>query len=252
MIQLNNVTKRYRLPDKDVHAVREVSLSINRREIFGVIGLSGAGKSTLVRLLNRLEEVDKGEVKIDGVQLSTLPQKELRQFRRKVGMIFQHFQLLRSRTVWGNVALPLELGGWKKEDIHKRVAEVIALVGLCEQVKQYPSQLSGGQKQRVAIARALATKPDILLSDEATSALDPETTRSILQLLRQINKKTGITIVLITHAMDVIDQICNRVAIMESGEIVELGDVTQVFSNPQSRTGKSFLRKETKVVNSCA
>lgn len=242
MIELKNIRKVFRSPDgQSLEALKGVSLRIGEGEIFGIIGLSGAGKSTLLRMLNRLEEPTEGDVFIRGVSMVSLDAKGLRRARRRMGMIFQHFNLLRSRTVSGNVAYPLEIDGWAREDIRERVAEMLELVGLADKADSYPSQLSGGQKQRVAIARALANRPELLLSDEATSALDPKTTKSILQLLGEINRKLGLTIVLITHEMDVIREICHRVAIMEGGEVVETGTVQEVFMNPRSRTSQEFL-----------
>ncbi len=243
MISLKGVSKTFTSNGVQVQAIGHVDLQVQKNEIFGIVGLSGAGKSTLVRLINRLEVPDRGKVLVEGLDLSTLSSKDLQGFRRKVGMIFQHFQLLTSRTVHGNVALPLELAGWSKTAIDDRVKVVLDLVGLSEKVNQYTSQLSGGQKQRVAIARAIATSPDILLCDEATSALDPETTDSILQLIRDLKEKLAMTVVLITHEMDVVREICDRVAIMEDGHVVEEGPVDQVFSQPKSKTGRSFLGK---------
>lgn len=242
MIELKNIRKVFCSPDgRSLEALRGVSLKIEEGEIFGIIGLSGAGKSTLLRMLNRLEEPTDGDVLIRGVSMVSLDEEGLRRARRRMGMIFQHFNLLRSRTVSGNVAYPLEIDGWAKEDIGERVTEMLDLVGLADKADSYPSQLSGGQKQRVAIARALANRPDLLLSDEATSALDPKTTKSILQLLGEINRKLGLTIVLITHEMNVIREICHKVAIMEDGEVVETGTVQEVFMNPRSRTSQEFL-----------
>ena len=203
---------------------------------------SGAGKSTLIRLLNRLEEPDRGSLHIDGVDVLALRDAELRAFRQRVGMIFQHFNLLSSKTVAENVAFPLRIAGWTSaSEIQQRVQELLALVGLADQADKYPSQLSGGQKQRVGIARALASRPQVLLSDEATSALDPETTRSILALLQQINRELGLTVVLITHQMQVIKQVAHRVAVMDAGQIVEQGETLQVFSAPQHETTRSLL-----------
>ncbi|WFA09273.1 ATP-binding cassette domain-containing protein [Tissierella sp. Yu-01] len=241
MIQLIDVSKTFKTDKTNVHAVKDVNLTINDGEIFGVIGYSGAGKSTLVRCINLLERPTKGQVLIDGVDLLHLKEKELRLHRQKIGMIFQQFNLLASRTVLENVAFPLRYRGISKEKITEKVLSLLDLVGIADKSSAYPSQLSGGQKQRVAIARALATDPSILLCDEATSALDPQTIKSILNLLKEVNKKLGITIVIITHEMNVIKEICNRVAVMEDGKVVELNDVISVFSNPQAQITKDFI-----------
>lgn len=243
MIELRELTKTY----GNLTAVDNVSLEIRENEIFGIIGLSGAGKSTLVRLINRLEEADRGLVSIDGTVITDLPGKELNTIRKKTGMIFQNFNLLQSRNVYRNVAYPLEISGWNKKDIKIRVKEMLKLVGLEEKEDSRISSLSGGQKQRVAIARALASGPKVLLCDEATSALDPQTTRSILTLIKKIQKEFGLTVVMITHQMEVIKEVCDRVALMEKGQIVECGNVESVFSNPQSSLAKDFvahLRKD--------
>ena len=224
MIQLRGVKKIYRAPDgNSVEALSGIDLDIGDGEIFGIIGLSGAGKSTLLRTVNRLEEPSSGKIFIDGREITALDAGGLRLARRKIGMIFQHFNLLASRTVTGNVAFPLELERWKPKDVKDRVAEMLDVVELSDKAGSYPSQLSGGQKQRVAIARALANRPHVLLSDEATSALDPRTTKSILSLLAGINRLMGLTIVVVTHEMNVIREICSRVAIIEAGRIVENG-----------------------------
>jgi len=241
MIALEGVTKDFILPGQTVHAVRDVSLTIDQSEIFGIIGFSGAGKSTLVRCINLLERPTSGRVVLDGVDLTALPQTELRKMRQKIGMIFQQFNLFASRTVFQNIAYPLQHGRLKKEQIAKRVRELLSLVDLKEKEDAYPSQLSGGQKQRVAIARALACNPDILLCDEATSALDPQTTLSILQLLKKLNVQLGITIVVITHEMQVVKEICGRVAVMEDGAVVEQGDVFSVFAAPRQKITKAFV-----------
>lgn len=241
MIQLIDVSKTFESESGTVHAVKDVNLTIEKAEIFGVIGYSGAGKSTLVRCLNLLERPTKGQVLIDGVDLCTLNEKELRKHRQKIGMIFQQFNLLGSRTVYENVAFPLRYQGISKKDIEDRVNSLLELVGITDKKNAYPSQLSGGQKQRVAIARALANKPGILLCDEATSALDPQTTQSILKLLKDVNKKLGITIVIITHEMSVIKDICHRVAVMEDGYVVELNDVVSIFSHPKAQITKDFI-----------
>ena len=221
MIELKHLGKTYETSSGSVTALRDIDLTIQDGEIFGVIGLSGAGKSTLVRCINLLERPTQGEVWIDGQELTRLPQKQLLAMRRNIGMIFQGFNLLEQRTVLSNVAFPLMLAGEKKDKAQARAAELLGLVGLSDKAKSYPSQLSGGQKQRVAIARALSTSPKYLLCDEATSALDPNTTRSILELLRQINRDLGVTIIIITHEMKVIDQICDRVAVIDHSSIAE-------------------------------
>jgi D-methionine transport system ATP-binding protein len=245
MIQIKEVVKTY--PARDggsvVTALDGVTLTINRGDIFGIVGYSGAGKSTLLRLINGLEMPTKGEVIVDGKEISRLKERELRQARQKIGMIFQHFHLLWSRTVRENVAFPLEVAGLPKEQIRKRVDQLLERVGLAERADAYPSQLSGGQKQRVGIARALANEPDILLCDEATSALDPETTASILQLLKEIHREMGITLVLITHEMSVVRQICNKMAVMENGRVVETGMVSSIFSQPQQALTKQFVKE---------
>ena len=242
MIEFKNVSKTFLLGKREVHAVKNVSLSIEKEDIFGIIGFSGAGKSTLLRLVNMLERPTEGSVFIQNTDVNSLSSKDLRTRRRNIGMIFQNFNLFHSRTVAGNVAYPLKLAGLKKQEIDKRVEEMLSFVGLTSKAKDYPSQLSGGQKQRVGIARALATSPDILICDEATSALDPETTADILRLLKKVNKEFGITILLITHEMHVIQSICNRVAVMENGEVIETGEVFDVFTNPQHTTTKRFIQ----------
>lgn len=241
MIELINVSKTFELDNKEVNAVQDVSATIQNGEIFGVIGYSGAGKSTLVRCINMLERPTSGQVVINGVDLTTLKEKDLRLQRQNIGMIFQQFNLLGSRTTFQNVAFPLRGRGYSKSEIKDKVDSLLELVGISDKANAYPSELSGGQKQRVAIARALATDPDILLCDEATSALDPQTTKSILNLLKELNKKLGITVVIITHEMTVIKEICHRVAVMENGRIVELNDVASVFSNPQANITKEFI-----------
>lgn len=241
MIQLIDVSKDFISDKAQVHAVKNVNLTINNGEIFGVIGYSGAGKSTLVRCINLLERPTKGQVLIDDVDLVQLKEKDLRKHRQKIGMIFQQFNLLASRTVFENVAFPLRYRGISKEGIRERVLALLDLVGISDKLDAYPSQLSGGQKQRVAIARALATEPSILLCDEATSALDPQTTKSILRLLKEVNQKLGITIVIITHEMDVIKEICDRVAVMEDGHVAELNDVVSIFSSPKAQITRDFI-----------
>ncbi|HLQ98193.1 MAG TPA: ATP-binding cassette domain-containing protein [Candidatus Dormibacteraeota bacterium] len=241
MITIEGLSKIFTSNHQEITAVDDLTLSIRQGEIFGVIGYSGAGKSTFVRLLNRLEEPSKGKVMINDEEITTMSHKELRLARRDIGMIFQHFNLLWSRTVKENIAFPLEISGISKAEREERVHELIGLVGLAGRENAYPSELSGGQKQRVGIARALANNPKVLLCDEATSALDPETTTSILDLLVDINEKLGLTIIMITHEMHVIHKICHRVAVMESGKIVEQGDVLEVFSKPQQEITKKFV-----------
>lgn len=241
MIQLQNITKKYKTANGELTAVKDVNLTINKGEIFGIIGYSGAGKSTMIRLLNGLEKPTAGTVTVNNQEFSSIKGQKLRAARQKVSMIFQHFNLLWSRTVAENIAFPLEIAGVPKAQREARVKELIALVGLEGRDKAYPSQLSGGQKQRVGIARALANNPEVLLCDEATSALDPETTDAILDLLVDINERLGLTIVLITHEMHVIRKICHRVAVMEAGEIVERGEVLQVFQAPQAAITKKFV-----------
>ena len=241
MIELKHLGKTYETSSGSVTALRDIDLTIQDGEIFGVIGLSGAGKSTLVRCINLLERPTQGEVWIDGQELTRLPQKQLLAMRRNIGMIFQGFNLLEQRTVLSNVAFPLMLAGEKKDKAQARAAELLGLVGLSDKARSYPSQLSGGQKQRVAIARALSTSPKYLLCDEATSALDPNTTRSILELLRQINRDLGVTIIIITHEMKVIDQICDRVAVIDHSSIAEEGKVSDVFTNPQSQIARELI-----------
>ena len=241
MLELKHITKTFDTDAGRVKAVDDVSLTINPGEIFGIIGFSGAGKSTLVRCINLLERPTSGNVVIDGTDLTTLSDADLRVVRRRIGMIFQHFNLLSSRTVFDNAAFPLELIGMDKAKIKAKVDPLLDLVGLTEHRNKYPAQLSGGQKQRVGIARALANDPRVLLSDEATSALDPETTIATLELLKRINKELGLTIVMITHQMDVVKQICDRVAVMNKGIVVEEGSVIDVFRRPQTETTKALI-----------
>lgn len=241
MIHLNHVSKTFPGEGEGVHAVRGVTLDIAPGEIFGIIGYSGAGKSTLVRCINLLERPTGGTVTVDGVELTALSEAELRRERKKIGMIFQQFNLMTARTVEQNVAFPLKDSGLSREAIAARVAELLALVGLPDKADSYPAQLSGGQKQRVAIARALASDPKVLLCDEATSALDPQTTASILSLIRDINRRTGITVVVITHEMAVVKEICHKVAVMERGRVVEAGDVFTLFSAPREPVTRSFV-----------
>lgn len=253
MIELKNLNKTYHLKKGDVQAVKDVSLSIDEGEIYGVIGYSGAGKSSLVRCINLLEIPDSGSVTVDGKKLTwmkngkmeRLTDHELKSVRKGIGMIFQHFNLLDRSTVFDNVAYPLKFCGKKSSEINSKVKELLELVGLSDKTDVYPSQLSGGQKQRVAIARALANNPKVLLSDEATSALDPEATESILNLLKELNKKLNLTIVLITHEMAVIKSICQKVAVMENGEIVEEGDVYDIFANPKAPITKKFIASQS-------
>ncbi|MGL5548930.1 MAG: methionine ABC transporter ATP-binding protein [Culicoidibacterales bacterium] len=245
MITFENISKQYVKDAQTITAVSDVNLTIKAGEIFGIIGYSGAGKSTLLRMINGLEQPTQGSVVVDGAALQTLTANELRAQRQKIGMIFQHFNLLWSRTVSDNIALALEVAKTPKAEIATRVAELIQLVGLEGRENNYPSQLSGGQKQRVGIARALANNPQILLADEATSALDPETTEAILALLTDINQKLGITIVFITHEMQVVKNLAHRVAVMEAGRVVELGDVLTIFQNPQQAITKRFVGEAT-------
>ena len=242
MIRLENVSKTFTDSNKEVHAVNNVSLTINDGDIFGIIGFSGAGKSTLVRCINLLERPTEGKVFVDDAEITALSGKELRKARKKIGMIFQHFNLMPSRTIFGNVAYPLRGSGLSKEEIKEKVHHLLELVGISEKENAFPSQLSGGQKQRVAIARALANDPNILLCDEATSALDPQTTKSILKLLQQLNQTLGITVVVITHEMAVVKEICNRVAVMDHGDVVEEGEVFHVFASPKEPLTRSFIK----------
>ena len=242
MIELEQISKTFADAGREVHAVNNVSLTIRNGYVFGIIGFSGAGKSTLVRCINLLERPTEGSVRIDGKELTRMPAKELRQARRKIGMIFQHFNLMPSRTIFGNVAYPLKGSGLRKDQIAEKVRKLLDLVGIADKENAYPSQLSGGQKQRAAIARALANDPDILLCDEATSALDPQTTKSILKLLERLNRELGITLVVITHEMAVVKEICNRVAVMDHGRVVEEGEVFSVFASPKEELTRSFIK----------
>lgn len=242
MIELTHVSKDFGKGQQEVHAVRDVSLSIDKGEIFGIIGFSGAGKSTLVRCINLLERPTAGTVMVDNKDLTALSARELRQARKKIGMIFQHFNLMPSRTVAGNVAYSMRGSGLSRKETADKVARLLELVGIGDKANAYPSQLSGGQKQRVAIARALANDPNVLLCDEATSALDPQTTRSILYLLKHLNETLGITIVLITHEMAVVKEICSRVAVMEHGSVVEQGDIFSIFISPKQPVTQDFIR----------
>lgn len=246
-IVIENVSKTFLTKDGSVDALKNVSLSIESGDIYGIIGMSGAGKSTLVRCMNFLEVPQDGRVLIDGKSLGDYTEKELRKQRESIGMIFQHFNLLMQKSVLENVCFPLYIQGKKKSEAHRRAKELLEIVGLSDKCAAYPAQLSGGQKQRVAIARALASDPKILLCDEATSALDPQTTSSILELLQNINKQFGITIVIITHQMSVVREICKHVAIMKEGEVVEKGLVEEIFNNPQSAVAKELIRKDISV-----
>lgn len=241
MIDLRGITQTYQGPQGPVEALRGIDLTIQPGEVFGIIGKSGAGKSSLVRVINLLNRPTTGQVIVGGQDLTQLNDAQLREARREIGMVFQHFNLLSSRTVFDNAALPLELAGMDKAAIRERVNPLLELVGLSALADRYPAQISGGQKQRVGIARALASRPKVLLSDEATSALDPETTRSILDLLRQVNRELGLTVVLITHQMQVIKQVADRVAVIEAGRIVEQGRVLDVFTRPQQAITKSLI-----------
>ncbi len=245
LIELKNLTKTFKGKTQTVQALKDISLSINQGDIFGIIGMSGAGKSTLVRCINFLERPTSGSVIIDGRDLSTLSPKDLRQLRQQVSMIFQHFNLLQQRDVRGNIAFAMEIAGMKREQIDTRIDELLEIVGLTERQHNYPSQLSGGQQQRVAIARALATNPKIILCDEATSALDPTTTTAILNLLRDINRKMGITVVIITHEMSVVESICSHVAIVDDGRLAECGTVESVFSHPKSPAAKKLIYRSS-------
>ncbi|NLY52709.1 MAG: methionine ABC transporter ATP-binding protein [Firmicutes bacterium] len=242
MIKIRGLTKIYTDGQRELRALDNVSLDVKPGEIFGIIGLSGAGKSTLVRCINMLERPQEGQVLVNGIDMTALSKGDLRKARQKIGMIFQHFNLLSSRTVFGNVAFPLEITGIPKAEIRERVYELLRLVGLEDKADSYPAQLSGGQKQRVGIARALANRPEVLLCDEATSALDPETTTAVLELLQDINRKMGLTILLITHEMPVIQQVCDRVAVIENGRIVECGPVLDVFTRPETEEARRLVR----------
>lgn len=249
MIELKNLYKIYNTEGGKVEAVKDVTININKGEIYGIIGFSGAGKSTLVRCINLLERPTKGQVIIDGRDLNTLSNKNLREERKKIGMIFQHFNLMKSRTVFENIAYPLKGNGYSKEEIQSKVISLLKLVELEDKANAYPSQLSGGQKQRVGIARALANDPKVLLCDEATSALDPQTTKSILKLLKEVNRKFGITIVIITHEMQVVKEICTRAAVMENGRVVEEGNIFKVFSEPREKITRDFIESTSLLSN---
>lgn len=241
IIQIKDVSKTFVGKENTVEALRGIDLDIHKGEIYGIIGMSGAGKSTLVRCLNFLEKPTRGTVLVEGKDLAALKEKELRQMRTQIAMIFQHFNLLMQRTVLDNICFPLEIVGQKKKEARGRAEELLKIVGLSEKAKAYPAQLSGGQKQRVAIARAMATNPKVLLCDEATSALDPNTTKQILGLLKQINREMGVTVIVITHEMSVIEAICDRVAIIDQSHIAEVGKVSDIFSNPKTPIGRQLI-----------
>ena len=241
MIEIKNLSKTYGHKDEAVYALKNININIESGDIYGIIGMSGAGKSTLIRCINMLERHTSGSVLIDGIDLTSAKEKELRKIRRKVTMIFQNFNLLMQKTCLKNICFPLELEGVPKKEARKRAEELLELVGLPDKAKAYPAQLSGGQKQRIAIARALATNPEVLLLDEATSALDPSTTIQILDLIKEINEKLEITTVVITHEMSVVEKLCNHVAILDKGEIVEQGEVTTIFQNPKSEAAKQLV-----------
>ncbi|MFF2092503.1 methionine ABC transporter ATP-binding protein [Paenibacillus sp. NPDC058174] len=241
MIEVSNLSKTYKSGNEKITALSNINLSVRKGDIFGIIGFSGAGKSTLIRCLNRLEEPDTGRIVIGDTVITDLNEKELRLARRKIGMIFQHFNLLDSQTVFQNIAFPLSVAGHPKPYIREKVRSLLALVGLEDKENVYPSMLSGGQKQRVGIARALVNDPDVLLSDEATSSLDPQTTYSILELLQDINAKLDLTIVLITHELDVLQHVCDRMAVIEYGSIAETGTVDKLFLQPESHTARRFV-----------
>ncbi len=244
MIELKNLSKQFETTDGSVDALRHINLTVQDGDIYGIIGMSGAGKSTLVRCINMLEKPTEGSVLWNGRDLGAMSEKELRSMRRHITMIFQSFNLLMQRTCLSNVTLPLRLSGIKKDEAEKRGMQLLDLVGLPDKANSYPAQLSGGQQQRIAIARALATDPEVLLCDEATSALDPKTTHAILELIRDINRKLGITVIVITHQMSVVQEICSRVAILEHGEVVEEGEVSEVFSNPKANATKNLIYPE--------
>ena len=244
MIEIQHLSKSF----DQVDALRDINLSIRDGEIFGIIGMSGAGKSTLVRCINMLEKPTEGHVIVNGQEMNALSAKELRAARRKITMIFQGFNLLMQRTCLDNICFPLELAGVKRTEARKRAQELLEIVGLPDKAKAYPAQLSGGQQQRIAIARALATDPEVLLCDEATSALDPNTTHAILELIRDINRRLHITVVIITHQMSVVEEICDRVAILDGGKVVEEGDVTEVFANPKSEAAKRLVSPEGEAI----
>ena len=241
MIELKNVSKVFPTAEGEFHALKDVSLTIGNGDIYGIVGMSGAGKSTLVRCINLLERPTAGQVLIDGRDMTALPSKELREMRRSISMIFQQFNLLMQRTCLGNICFPMEIAGVKPAEARKRALELLEIVGLPDKADAYPAQLSGGQKQRIAIARALASDPKVLLCDEATSALDPTTTRSILRLIQDINRRMGITVIVITHEMTVVEEICSHVAILDHGRMVETGAVEEIFQNPKTEAGRRLV-----------
>ncbi len=242
MIQFKNISKHYQLKGQTLRALNQINLEIPEGSIFGIIGYSGAGKSTLIRLINLLERPSEGQVIVNGQDLTALDAKSLRQQRSNIGMIFQHFNLMQTKTVAANIEMPMQLLGWSKAEREKRLEELLDFIDLKHKRNAYPDELSGGQKQRVGIARALANHPKILLCDEATSALDPQTTQSVLQLLKKINQEQGITIVMVTHEMDVIESVCDHVAVMEQGQVIEMGNTLSIFSQPQHPTTKTFIQ----------
>jgi D-methionine transport system ATP-binding protein len=255
LVALRNVTKTYPAPGTSgapIVAIDDVSLEVEPGDVYGIIGYSGAGKSTLVRLVNALEPATSGSIEVDSREITTMPERELRGIRLGIGMIFQQFNLFNSKTVWANIAYPLTVAGASKPEVAARVAELLDFVGLTDKAKSYPDQLSGGQKQRVGIARALATSPRLLLADEATSALDPETTQEVLALLKRVNREFGVTIIVITHEMDVIQSIATKVAVMDGGRVIEHGDVFEVFSNPRNPSSQRFVGTVVKGVPSPA
>ena len=241
-LEIKNLQKKFNVHGKELEVLKGIDLEVEQGEIYGIIGFSGAGKSTLARCINRLESSDGGSIRVGGVDILALEKKKLLEERRKIGMVFQNFNLFDSRTVYRNIAYPLEISDFPKNKIRERVLETAELVGLTEKLDAYPGGLSGGQKQRVGIARALVNKPELLISDEATSALDPQTTLQILDLLKEINKNSGITILMITHELDAIRYSCNRMAVLEEGKIIEKGTVAGIFNNPTSRTGALFAK----------
>ncbi len=250
MIRFENVSKVFTLKDKNIHAVHDMSFTVHKGDIFGIIGLSGAGKSTLVRCMNLLEKPTSGKVYLGEEELTAMAPKELRAVRKKIGMIFQQFNLLEQRTALKNVCYPLEIIGVSKKEAEKKAIELLELVGLEDRMHSYPAQLSGGQKQRVAIARALATDPEVLLCDEATSALDPNTTKATLDLLKKINEELGVTIVIITHEMKIVEQICHNVAIIDEGRIAEMGEVQEVFLHPRTKIAKELIAPKSQILQS--
>ncbi len=244
MIEIQHLSKTFLASDNEIEALKDISLTVRGGDIYGIIGMSGAGKSTLVRCINMLERPTSGKVLIDGIDMGALPPAGLRAARRNIAMIFQSFNLLMQRTCLANICFPLELAGMKKQEAREKALRLLEIVGLPDKAKEYPARLSGGQQQRIAIARALAADPKVLLCDEATSALDPQTTRSILSLIRDINRRLGITVIVITHQMSVVEEICNRVAILENGCVIEEGEVTEVFARPQSAAGQRLVFPE--------